>query len=105
VQELVVQANNNTKGPSKIKCYTECRESVCRRSQPTLNRFSYSWTRPKAQFANSPTLCTEIMNAVMDALAARTTMSKQALESLKAFGNASALLVLVGLKEPGGGER
>ncbi len=35
----------------------------------------------KAQFANSPTLSQEILNAVMDALAAHTTMSKQALES------------------------
>ena len=35
----------------------------------------------KAQFANSPTLTTEIMNAVMDALAAHSTMSKQALDS------------------------
>jgi type I restriction enzyme R subunit len=35
----------------------------------------------KAQFANSPTLSSEIMNAIMDALAAHTTMSKQALES------------------------
>jgi hypothetical protein len=49
VQELVVQATNNT----------------------------------KAQFANSPTLSTEIMNAVMDALAAHNTMSKQALDSEK----------------------
>ncbi len=37
----------------------------------------------KAQFANSPTLTSEIMNAVMDALAAHETMSKQALESEK----------------------
>jgi type I restriction enzyme R subunit len=37
----------------------------------------------KAQFASSPTLSTEIMNAVMDALAAHTVMSKQALESEK----------------------
>ena len=35
----------------------------------------------KAQFANSPTLTTEIMNAIMDALAAHTTMSKQGLDS------------------------
>jgi type I restriction enzyme R subunit len=35
----------------------------------------------KAQFANSPTLATEILNAVMDALAAHTAMSKQALDS------------------------
>jgi type I restriction enzyme, R subunit len=35
----------------------------------------------KAQFANSPTLSREIMNAVMDALAAHTTMSKQAIDS------------------------
>lgn len=37
----------------------------------------------KAQFANSPTLSDEIMNAILDALAAHTTMSKQALESKK----------------------
>lgn len=37
----------------------------------------------KAQFANSPTLSDEIMNAIMDALSAHTTMSKQALESKK----------------------
>ncbi len=37
----------------------------------------------KAQFANSPTLSDEITNAVMDALAAHTTMSKQALDSQK----------------------
>jgi type I restriction enzyme R subunit len=37
----------------------------------------------KAQFANSPTLSVEIMNAIMDALAAHTTMSKQALDSVK----------------------
>ncbi|MGF6427332.1 type I restriction endonuclease subunit R [Bradyrhizobium elkanii] len=37
----------------------------------------------KAQFANSPTLSKEIMNAVMDALAAHTTMSKQAIDSEK----------------------
>jgi type I restriction enzyme, R subunit len=30
---------------------------------------------------NSPTLSKEIMNAVMDALAAHTTMSKQAIDS------------------------
>lgn len=48
-QELVTQANNNT----------------------------------KAQFANSPTLSKEIMNAVMDALAAHTVMSKQAIDSEK----------------------
>ena len=35
----------------------------------------------KEQFANSPDLTREIMGAVMDALTAHTTMSKQALES------------------------
>ena len=35
----------------------------------------------KEQFANSPDLATEIMNAIMDALAAHTTMSAQALGS------------------------
>jgi type I restriction enzyme, R subunit len=33
------------------------------------------------RFAVSPTLSKEIMNAVMDALAAHTTMSKQAIDS------------------------
>ncbi len=37
----------------------------------------------KAQFSNSPTLTNEIMNAVMDALAAHSNMSRQALESAK----------------------
>lgn len=37
----------------------------------------------KAQFASSPTLPDEITNAIMDALAAHSAMSKQALESQK----------------------
>ena len=37
----------------------------------------------KEQFANSPDLGTELMNAIMDALAAHGTMSKQALDSEK----------------------
>jgi type I restriction enzyme R subunit len=35
----------------------------------------------KEQFANSPDLSNELLNAIMDALAAHSTMSKQALES------------------------
>jgi type I restriction enzyme, R subunit len=35
----------------------------------------------KEQFANSPDLASELMNAIMDAFAAHTTMSKQALDS------------------------
>ena len=37
----------------------------------------------KEQFANSPDLSQEIVNAIMDALAAHSSMSKQALESQK----------------------
>ncbi len=37
----------------------------------------------KEQFANSPDLTNEIMNAIMDAFSAHTTMSKQALDSHK----------------------
>jgi type I restriction enzyme, R subunit len=37
----------------------------------------------KEQFANSPDLKTEILNAIMDAFAAHSTMSKQALDSEK----------------------
>jgi type I restriction enzyme, R subunit len=37
----------------------------------------------KQQFANSPDLSHELMNAIMDALTAHSTMSKQALESEK----------------------
>jgi type I restriction enzyme R subunit len=37
----------------------------------------------KEQFANSPDLSTELMNAIIDAFAAHTTMSKQALDSEK----------------------
>ena len=35
----------------------------------------------KEQFANSPDLSQELLNAIMDALTAHSTMSKQALES------------------------
>jgi type I restriction enzyme R subunit len=44
----------------------------------------------KEQFSNSPDLSTELLNAIMDALAAHNTMSTQALESER---------VRVGLKE------
>jgi type I restriction enzyme R subunit len=37
----------------------------------------------KEQFSNSPDLANGILNAIMDAFAAHTTMSKQALESEK----------------------
>ncbi|WP_045227331.1 type I restriction endonuclease subunit R [Methyloterricola oryzae] len=37
----------------------------------------------KEQFANSPDLSTELMNAIIDAFAAHSTMSKQALDSEK----------------------
>lgn len=37
----------------------------------------------KSQFANSPDLDNELMNAIMDALSAHTSMSKQALDSIK----------------------
>tara|TARA_R110001583_G_scaffold195464_2_gene373957 strand:- start:3253 stop:6393 length:3141 start_codon:yes stop_codon:yes gene_type:complete len=37
----------------------------------------------KEQFSNSPDLNAELLNAIMDALAAHTTMSKQALDSAK----------------------
>jgi type I restriction enzyme R subunit len=40
-------------------------------------------SNPKAQFANSPDLTNELMNAIMDAFAAHQTMSKQALDSEK----------------------
>lgn len=37
----------------------------------------------KGQFANSPDLASELMNAIMDAFAAHGTMSRQALDSEK----------------------
>ena len=37
----------------------------------------------KEQFANSPDLANELMNAIMDAFAAHNTMSRQALDSDK----------------------
>ena len=37
----------------------------------------------KAQFANSPTLDDELLTAIMDALEANQTMSRQALDSAK----------------------
>ncbi len=63
----------------------------------------------KAQFANSPTLSNEIMNAVMDALAAHTTMSKQALESERVREGLKDVLLgpaqlYEALRERGGGQ-
>jgi type I restriction enzyme R subunit len=54
----------------------------------------------KQQFANSPDLANELLNAIMDALAAHTTMSKQALESEKVqHGLRDILLDHAGLYE------
>lgn len=54
----------------------------------------------KSQFANSPDLDNELMNAIMDALSAHTTMSKQALDSVKVRqGLKSILLGPAGLYE------
>lgn len=47
----------------------------------------------KEQFANSPDLANELMNAIMDALAAHGTMSKQALESEKVRGGLKDILL------------
>ena len=47
----------------------------------------------KEQFANSPDLAHEILNAVMDALAAHTTMSTQALNSEKVRGGLKDILL------------
>ncbi len=65
--DRLVYVNNVIKGK-----LLESRELVTQASNNT-----------KAQFANSPTLSKEIMNAVMDALEAHTTMSKQAIDSEK----------------------
>ena len=48
---------------------------------PTL--MQQAGNNTKEQFANSPDLTKEIMNAIMDALAAHQTMSRQALDSEK----------------------
>jgi|ERR1700722_13524912 hypothetical protein len=45
------------------------------------------------QFANSPDLANGILNAVMDAFAAHSTMSKQALDSEKVRGGLKDLLL------------
>ncbi len=54
----------------------------------------------KEQFANSPDLARELLNAIMDALTAHTTMSKQALESERVrAGLRDILLEQAGLYE------
>jgi type I restriction enzyme R subunit len=65
--DRLIYVNNVIKGK-----LLECQELITQASNNT-----------KAQFANSPTLSKEIMNAVMDALEAHTTMSKQAIDSEK----------------------
>ena len=47
----------------------------------------------KERFANSPDLAKEMLNAIMDALAAHSTMSKQALESPKLRGEMQDVLL------------
>ena len=64
-QDKLVYVNNVIKG--------KLLESETLRQQAANNT--------KEQFANSPDLKTELLNAIMDALAAHTTMSKQALNS------------------------
>jgi type I restriction enzyme R subunit len=54
----------------------------------------------KGQFANSPDLDSELLNAIMDALTAHNAMSKQALDSERVrSGLKSILLVPAGLYE------
>ena len=47
----------------------------------------------KEQFANSPDLANELLNAIMDAFAAHTTMSKQALDSERVRGGLKDILL------------
>lgn len=47
----------------------------------------------KEQFSNSPDFANELMNAIMDALSAHTTMSKQALDSEKVRGGLKDILL------------
>jgi type I restriction enzyme, R subunit len=47
----------------------------------------------KEQFANSPDLSNELLNAIMDAIAAHNTMSKQALESERVRGGLREILL------------
>lgn len=48
---------------------------------PTL--MQQAGNNTKEQFANSPDLTKEVLNAIMDALSAHQTMSRQALDSEK----------------------
>jgi type I restriction enzyme R subunit len=64
----------------------------------------------KEQFSNSPDFANEMMNAIMDALAAHTTMSKQALDSEKVRGGLKDILLgpaklYEALREQGSGSR
>jgi len=47
----------------------------------------------KEQFSNSPDFASELMNAIMDALSAHSTMSKQALDSEKVRGGLKDILL------------
>lgn len=49
--------------------------------------------KTKEQFSNSPDFDSELMNAIMDALSAHTTMSKQALDSEKVRGGLKDVLL------------
>ena len=47
----------------------------------------------KAQLANSPDLANALLDAIMDAYSAHTTMSKQALDSKKVQGGLKEILL------------
>lgn len=83
-QDKLVYVNNVIKG--------KLLESEKLRQQATNNT--------KEQFANSPDLHSELMNAIMDALDAHTAMSTQALNSqLVQRGMKDSLLNYAGLWE------
>ena len=75
---------------SGATCLQKCSTTICTRWAMLIEQ---AQSNSKEQFANSPDLAKEMLNAIMDALAAHSTMSKQALESPKVRGEMQDVLL------------
>ena len=70
-----------------------CRETVKTKLMESEILVQQARNNTKEQFANSPDLHQAVMNAIMDALSAHSTMSKQALDSLEVRAGLTRILL------------
>jgi type I restriction enzyme, R subunit len=81
LEEIIAKVNDLFEGDLTEDDQLVCVNNVIKGKLLEPQKLVHQANNTKAQFANSPTLSKEIMNAVMDALAAHSNMSKQAIDS------------------------